>query len=94
LGKNASLELHSLVYCERHTGIDHLWVKVKSYTSCLYSRLERPMLKWLSTLLVVVSQWLSLQFTGVLEMFSTYQGRPFGQDQLFVTGLRPGIHGS
>jgi hypothetical protein len=32
LGKNVGLELHSLEYYERHTGIDHLWVKFKSYT--------------------------------------------------------------
>jgi hypothetical protein len=43
LGKNVGLELHNLVYCEQHTGIDHLWVKFKSYTpvcnkglKCLY----------------------------------------------------------
>jgi hypothetical protein len=43
LGKNVGLELHSLVYCEQHTGIDRLWVKVKSYTSCLQQGFEMPM---------------------------------------------------
>jgi hypothetical protein len=36
LGKNVSLELHSLIYYERHTGeLTVIVVKVKSYTSCL-----------------------------------------------------------
>jgi hypothetical protein len=30
---------------------------------------------------------------GVGNGFSTYQGRPIGQDQLYITELRPGIHG-
>jgi hypothetical protein len=72
LGKNVGLELHSLIHYEQHTGGLTICGSSSNLThpvcnkglKCLYVE----MAEYLIEQLVVVSQWLSLRSTGVLEM--------------------------
>jgi hypothetical protein len=73
LGKNVGLELHSLEYCEQHTGELTICGSRSNLTHPVCNEglkcLRVELAEYFSGQLVVVSQWwLSLRSTGVLEM--------------------------